>query len=110
MVARQHGVTGLGLAISKRLVERMDGRLWLADSSEAGSAFVISLPLAAGAEHTEPERNMLGQTVLIASPSQFEAPYIGERLAAWGAVVECTRGESEALAQLEGRVRLPTRF
>ena len=103
MVARQHGVTGLGLAISKRLVERMDGRLWLADSSEAGSAFVISLPLAAGAEHTEPERNMLGQTVLIASPSQFEAPYIGERLAAWGAVVECARGESEALAQLEGQ-------
>src|SRR3954454_627160 len=81
----------------------MDGRLWLADSSEAGSAFVISLPLAAGAEHTEPERNMLGQTVLIASPSQFEAPYIGERLAAWGAVVECARGESEALAQLEGQ-------
>jgi signal transduction histidine kinase/CheY-like chemotaxis protein len=100
-IARQHGGTGLGLAISKRLVERMDGRLWLADSSVSGSTFVISLPLVAGGQDIEPDRDMAGQSVLIASPSHFEAPYIGERLAACGADVDCAGSESVALARLE---------
>jgi hypothetical protein len=88
----------------------MDGRLWLADSSEAGSAFVISLPLAAGAEHTEPERNMLGQTVLIASPSQFEAPYIGESLPPGARLLSVPGVNPRRSRSSKGRVRLPTRF
>ena len=103
MIARQHGGTGLGLAISKRLVERMDGRLSLADSSEGGTTFAISLPLAGEGERTEPDRDMFPQTVLIASPSRFEAPYIGERLAECGAQVDYAPSESAAIAQLEGR-------
>jgi signal transduction histidine kinase/CheY-like chemotaxis protein len=100
-IARQHGGTGLGLAISKRLIERMHGDLSLAETSVSGSTFVISLPIAAGTENTEPQRKMAGQSVLIASPSRFEAPYIGERLAACGANVDCAASQSEALARLE---------
>ncbi|MEA2759004.1 MAG: hypothetical protein QOH65_1617 [Methylobacteriaceae bacterium] len=99
--ARQHGGTGLGLAISKRLIERMGGELRLAHSSESGSTFVISLPLVAGAGGAEPGRNMSGQSVLVASPSQFEAPYIGERLAACGADVAYARNESDTVSRLE---------
>jgi nitrogen-specific signal transduction histidine kinase len=39
-----HG-TGLGLHISQQLAERHGGRLWLEDSSEAGSVFALALPL-----------------------------------------------------------------
>ena len=99
--ARQHGGSGLGLAISKRLVERMDGRLWLADSSENGSTFAISLPLADDAGRAQSNRDMVRQRALIASPSRFEAPYIGERLAACGAAVDYVRSEAEALVHLE---------
>jgi two-component system sensor histidine kinase VicK len=38
--------TGLGLHISKRLAERHGGRLWLEESSTAGSTFALALPLA----------------------------------------------------------------
>lgn len=38
--------TGLGLHISRQLAERNRGRLWLESSSNAGSTFVLALPLA----------------------------------------------------------------
>ncbi len=97
-VARQHGGTGLGLAISRRLVERMGGRLWLADSSEGGSTFAMSLPLTGEAEAAAPAASMTGQTVLIAAASHFEAPFIAEQLAARGAAVAYARSAGEAIA------------
>jgi len=38
--------TGLGLHISKRLAEQHGGRLWLESSTDAGSVFVLALPVA----------------------------------------------------------------
>ena len=40
--------TGLGLHISRKIAEQHHGRLWLQSSSEAGSVFVLALPLASG--------------------------------------------------------------
>lgn len=37
---------GLGLYISRRLAEQHGGRLWLDDSTDAGSVFALALPLA----------------------------------------------------------------
>ena len=37
--------TGLGLAIVKTIIESFQGRIWVEDSSEAGTEFVFSLPL-----------------------------------------------------------------
>jgi signal transduction histidine kinase len=45
-VTRATRGTGLGLHISKRLAERHGGRLWLEESSTAGSTFGFALPLA----------------------------------------------------------------
>jgi signal transduction histidine kinase/CheY-like chemotaxis protein len=106
-VARQHGGVGLGLAISKRLVERMGGQLALADSSESGSTFALSLPLQAEIAKSDKDRSMSGQSVLVVSPSHFEAPYIGERLASWGAGVAFATSEAEALPCLESARAAP---
>lgn len=38
--------SGLGLHISRRLAEQHSGRLWLDESGDAGTAFVLALPLA----------------------------------------------------------------
>jgi len=44
-ITRRFGGTGLGLAISSKLVEMMNGRIWLESRESQGSTFFVTLPL-----------------------------------------------------------------
>ena len=52
---RQHGGTGLGLAICQKLVELMEGRIWVESDEGQGASFCFLLSLPLCLEHTEQE-------------------------------------------------------
>lgn len=53
-LTREISGVGLGLHIARRIVENMNGTLWVDDSPEGGAAFTFSLPLASS-EHRSGE-------------------------------------------------------
>ena len=44
-ITRRFGGTGLGLSISRKLIERMEGKIWVDDNPGGGSIFRFTVPL-----------------------------------------------------------------
>jgi len=90
--SRKFGGTGLGLAISKRIVELMDGRIWIESELGEGARFIFTIKVQKGEESGE----TLEHPETPAEQDHSENEFAGKRLL----VVEDVEINREILSSL----------
>jgi CheY-like chemotaxis protein/nitrogen-specific signal transduction histidine kinase len=105
---RNYGGTGLGLAISRRLVEIMQGKMWVESQEHHGSTFYFTITAkAAPAKYHAPKAEspqaaqLQGKRLLIVEDNKTHRQILNLQTQAWGMVPVVTCSGAEALRYLE---------
>jgi CheY-like chemotaxis protein len=104
--SRKYGGTGLGLAISKRIVEMMNGTIWIESEPGSGSTFIFTVEMRRGTNEKgagllDSGVNWKNLRILAVDDAPEIRDYFEDIGREFGIVCDTASGGAEALERLE---------
>ena len=109
--SRKYGGTGLGLTISKKLVNMMNGEIWVESEPGVGSEFIFTVKLDVGERvETEPmimSNELLNLPILVVDDSKNSRMILREMIESIGFETDEVSSGSKALSMVESKKDRP---